>query len=308
MSEKPIPVVLFAFNRPQFLLTALDCLRNNEVPLIYAFSDGPRNSSEIRKVEEVRAILRSVNWCEICVVERGNNFGLGVSMRTGIAEVLKKHQAVIVFEDDLICVKGTYQYLEAALRHYSDDPRVMSVTGWTHPRVVPSGVTDQPYFDGRAEGWNPGIWNRAWEGMEHDAMAMVRQCKSRGIDINRCGYDLIGMAKRERKQNIWAVRLLYHHILKGGLCLRPPWSMVEHIGHGKEATNVKAEGDWESTNPPLKSCPPIPSDWPEPEEHPGCEGLRAAAYGTKPKSTLTLFGRTLRLGARTLRALKRGLG
>jgi hypothetical protein len=58
------------------------------------------------------------------------------------------------------------------------------------------------------------------------------------------------------------------------------------ISHeGPLATNVTIQGDWEWKNPRLKLCPPIPTLWPEPEEHPGCEGLRAAAYGTKP----TLF-------------------
>ncbi len=124
----------------------------------------------------------------------------------------------IIFEDDLICVSGTYDYLCAALEHYRDDHRVMSVTGWTHPLVTPTGVTDQPYFDGRAECWVWGTWARAWEGMlDHDALSLMVMCEKNGIDIFRYGTDLTKMAKVELKQNIWAVRFLYWHIFNHGL-------------------------------------------------------------------------------------------
>jgi hypothetical protein len=119
--------------------------------------------------------------------------------------------------------------------------------------------------------------------METDAKTLIGRCEDEGIDIYKCGADLVSMAKAELRQNIWAVRFLYHHILNGGLCLRPPWSMVEHIGQGKEATNVKAEGDWEWSNPPLRPCPPIPDEWPEPIENPNCASLSQQAW---PKPSL----------------------
>ena len=144
---EPIPIVLFAYNRPDCLRQTLACLRENRALLIYAFSDGPKTPEAADRVEEVRNILRSIDWCDVILCEREANLGLGVSIRTGVAEVLKEHEMIIVFEDDLICAPGAYDYLCAALRHYKDDHRVMSVTGWTHPRITPKDVGDQPYFD-----------------------------------------------------------------------------------------------------------------------------------------------------------------
>jgi hypothetical protein len=190
-----------------------------------------------------------------------------------VTEVLRKHDSIIVFEDDLICVPGTYDYLCSALEHYRDNKRVMSVTGWTHPIVTPSDITWQPYFDGRAECWVWGTWARAWQGMETDAMTLVTQCKSKGIDTNRYGFDLFKMAERELRQNIWAVRFLYWHILNRGLCLRPPWSMVEHIGAGTGATNVSGADNGKWANPPFNPCPPIPENWPLSIENPNCSVL-----------------------------------
>ena len=280
MTEQ-IPIILFTYARPDTLNRTLECLKENDVPLIYAYSDGPRTPDKAQKVRDVRDILRGIDWCDVVLCERENNLGLGRSILTGVMEVLQKHDMAIIFEDDLICVPGTYNYLCEALLHYRDDTRVMSVTGWTHPLIIPKSVTDQPYFDGRAESWVWGTWARAWDGMnENDALTLIKRCKEQGIDIYRYGADLPEMARVELKQNIWAVRFLYRHILNRGLCLRPPWSMVENIGFGPDATNTQS-ASW-LKNPPLKPCPPIPEQWPEPFEEPECFLLHQNVCGKRP--------------------------
>jgi hypothetical protein len=290
-----IPVALFAYARPEHLLRTLQCLRANRVPRIYAYSDGPKTPSVAGKVAEVRAILRRVDWCDISIVERSVNLGLGQAIRAGVTEVLRRHESVLVFEDDLVCVDGAYAYLAAALEHYENDPRVMSVTGWTHPRITPASVYDQPYFDGRAECWLWGTWRRAWSGMnDDDALTLIRRCEQGGIDPYAYGSDLVAMARAERQTNIWAVRFLYWHILHNGLCVRPPHSLVEHIGFDAEATNAGAADGW--GNPPLKLCPPVPSVWPSPTEHPDCRALAVAAFGSRPEEPA--LNRRLRARAR----------
>jgi hypothetical protein len=275
-----IPVALFAYARSEHLLNTLAGLRANKSPVIYAFSDGPHTPDREPDVAAVRKILREVDWCEIILYERDENWGLGRSILAGVSEVLSKHEAVIVVEDDLVCVPGTYQYLSAALNYYQDFPIVMSITGWTHPLVTPHNVLDQPYFDGRAECWVWGTWARAWQGMDRDAKTLMQACKARGIDIYGYGADLLMMAEVELQKNIWAVRFLYHHILHGGLCLRPPYSLVEHIGFDMLATHSNDDNIWGS--PPPKACPPLPDVWPAPVEHPECAALWQKVYGSKP--------------------------
>jgi hypothetical protein len=276
-----IPVALFAYARPNHLQRTLDCLRANRIPRLYVFSDGPKTPELSSRVDAVRQILRTIDWCDVSIVERRENLGLGRSIRTGVSEVLALHESVLVFEDDLVCVDGTYAYLTAALEHYKNDPRVMSVTGWTHPRITPEGLSDDPYFDGRAECLVWGSWRRTWAGMDEDALTLLRRCEQRGIDPYAYGADLVAMAQTEHQRNIWAVRFLYLHLLHGGLCLRPPHSLVEHIGFDNEATNA-ADGAEEWSNPPLRPAPPLPIAWPEPIEHPDCRPLALAAFGSRP--------------------------
>lgn len=292
MQAETIPVVLFAYTRPKHLQRVLECLKKDHIPLLYAFSDGPRNDEDIPHIIEVRQILNQVDWCETRIIEREENLGLGNSIITGVKEVFSRHEMIIVFEDDLICVPGTYQYFCAALQHYRKNPRVMSITGWTHPLVTPGDVSNQPYFDGRAECWSWGSWARSWQGMEESALVIMQKCKERGLDINKYGYDLAEMARGEKRRNIWAVRFLYLHILREGLCMRPPWSLVEHEGYDWEATNSKFRPTF--YNDRLAACPPIPPEWPEPIENPQCALLWKKVF-RKKNLVRSVFRRLIRL-------------
>lgn len=296
----PPPVIVFAYARPDTLARTLACLRENQIPKLYVFCDGARSSSDIAATRDVRQLVRDIAWTDVTIVERSKNLGLGRSIRSGVTEVLEKHESVLVFEDDLICVPGTYRYLAAALEHYRDDPEVMSVTGWTHPRVTPSNVVDQPYFDGRAESLLWGTWRRAWRGMHHDALSLLAAARRHGIDPSSYGDDVLAMADVERKRNIWAVRWLALHILNGGLCLRPPRSLVDHIGLDHRASNAGGDDSWALGD--LAPALEIPS-WPLPIENPECVHLWQTAGAPRQRSTLWFARRLLQRVAVRARAL-----
>lgn len=267
-----IPVVLFAYARPDHLARTLASLRANAVPRLVAYADGAKGEGDAARVAAVRALLRGVDWCDARIVERPRNLGLGKNVLAGVGEVAAQDPAFVVWEDDLVAVPGAYAWVCAALRRYAGDPRVMSVTAWTHPRVTPRDAGAAPYFDARGECWVWGAWARSWLGMAEET---ARQKLAAVAEPAAYGADLPLMAEREQAQNIWAVRWLYHHLQHGGLCVRPPWSMVEHIGFDPLATNAAGATAW--ANPPLRPAPPVPAAWPEPREHPACRGLWRAA-------------------------------
>ena len=78
-----IPVVLLAYARPAHLARVLACLRENRVPLIHAFADGAKGPADAAAVREVRAMLRAVDWCDLRLVERDANLGLGRNVLAG---------------------------------------------------------------------------------------------------------------------------------------------------------------------------------------------------------------------------------
>jgi putative methyltransferase (TIGR04325 family) len=295
-----IPVVLFAYARPAHLKRVLACLRAERVPLVYAFADGAKGAADAAAVAEVRRLLRAFDGGDVRLTERPENLGLGRNVLAGVGEVARAHDTFIVWEDDLVCVPGTYAWMTAALRRYAGEPQVMSVSAWTHPLVTPADAGAAPYFDGRAECWVWGSYARAWGGMEKSALAKLAAAQSRGLAPEAYGADLPRMARAERRRNIWAVRWLYHHFEHGGLCLRPPWSMVEHIGFDEQASNSALAERW--ANPPLQPAPAVPAAWPAVAEHADCRRLWQSANPAE-----TLAGRIAAKGRSARLRLRRAL-
>jgi hypothetical protein len=262
----------------------------NRIALLYTFSDGPRTAAQIEPVAEVRRMLRAVDWCERVHHEREQNVGLGASILSGVASVLDRHDAAIV------CAPGTYAWLSAALNRYRDDRRVLSVTAWTHARVTPGSLGNEPFFSGRCNTLAWGAWRRTWDGMDLSALDMIRECEALGIDRYRYGADLPIYAEEERFRNIWAVRLIYNHMRQGALCLCPPWSLAQHIGYDSLATNASRDEGWAESPP--RPAPPLPAIWPEPREHPECPPLWRKACGARPGFARYWAGRFRRAAAR----------
>jgi hypothetical protein len=280
MKPEIVPVVVFAYTRVDLLQQLLACLRRDQVPLLYVFCDGPKSERQRPATEAVRQLVRSIDWCQVRSTERSSNMGLGQSILTGVTEVLSRHDSVIVFEDDLVFAPGTYRFFCEGLVRYQAEPKVTSITGWTHPSVNPAGTSSAPYFDGRSESWSFATWARAWSGMDVGAAQRYLQCRIRDIDVYRYGADLVAMARAEHLRNLWAVRWAYHHMLQGGLCLRPGRSLVDHRGTDFEATNALNTEQWE--NPQLPDSADLSGPWPAPREAPDCPQLWQQACGGAP--------------------------
>src|SRR5258708_34152686 len=88
-----IPVVVFAYRRPDLLAQTLAALRTEPVPLLIAFSDGPRDASDAPAVALLRQVLRAVGWCPARVVERPASLGLGRSARDGVRRALARSES-----------------------------------------------------------------------------------------------------------------------------------------------------------------------------------------------------------------------
>lgn len=266
MSEV-IPVVLFAYRRADLLRRALASLRANDVPLIYAFSDGPRDAEVAAEVAEVRAELRAVDWTRIEIAEASVNLGVATAELQGIEGVLEHHEMAVMVEEDLEFGPGTYDFICAGLRHYRNDSLAMGVTAWNHPRLTPAGVT-QPYFTGRMSGLMWGTWKRAWSGMlEATALKRLQECRAKGIDPSRYGDDLLHAPADDEAKGMWDLRFNLHMLARDGLFLFPALSMVRHTGYDARATNSPDGTGWTD----VVSMPPNLAEvrWPAVLEHPG---------------------------------------
>jgi hypothetical protein len=281
MSAPIVPVVVFAYTRVRLLQQLLQCLKRDQVPLLYVFCDAPKSERDRAATEAVQELVQAIDWCDVRVTLRPSNLGLGRSILSGVTEILDRHPSTIVFEDDLVCSAGTYRFLCEGLARFASEPKVMSITGWTHPKVQPQGSAPTPYFDGRSESWSFATWTRAWRGMDASAARLFARCRLNNVDVYRYGADLVAMARTERERNLWAVRWAYHHIVNGGLCLRPGRSLVDHRGTDGDATNAPNTEHW--SNPDIAPFADLPERWPAPVERAECPELWQQACGGRPR-------------------------
>ena len=294
----PVPVAYFAYRRADLVARTLAALRENRVPLVYAFSDGARGDEDAEDVEAVRRILRAVDWADVRLIERPVNLGVDVSEPRGISEVLQHHDAVIVCEDDIELSPGSYPYLTAALERYRDDVRVMSISAWTHERLTPPDALDAPHFTGRFPCWGWATWRRAWAGFPGEAPEQLRDlCIARGVDMARYGNDVAMLADDPAAKLTWDYGFSLHMLLHGGLTLLPPRTMAAHIGYDSRATHPQDSTGWEDS--PASAPRPEDVRWPPVRENPASAALFRRALDVPPPPTL--LARVRRRFARLLK-------
>lgn len=230
------PIVLFVYNRPWHAKQTLESLAANEgaeKSELFVFCDGPKKSRDKEAVEEVRAIVRSRQWCGIVhVIEQDKNIGLADSIISGVTEIVKTCGQVIVLEDDLLLSEQFLNYMNDALEIYSDEPRIMHISGYMYP------VDDElpeTFLYRNPSSWGWATWKRAWEKFEPDASKLLKNFdndKQQKFDIegNMWFYEML---KNQSKGKIdsWAIRWYASIFLNEGLCLYPGKSRVNNIGH-----------------------------------------------------------------------------
>lgn len=280
-----VPTALFAFRRADLLARTLAALRRNRVPLIYAFSDGARNAADEADVATVRRMLHAVDWTTMRVVERPRNVGLDASVVSGISAVLADHEEIVVCEEDIEFASGAYEYLATGLARYRDEPRVMAICGWTHPRMTPDGALDSPHFTGRFTEWGWATWRRAWAGFPGLTATELRdRCIARGIDITKYGRDIADWFAVGAERVGWDYRFMLHMMLHDGLALLPPRAMTEHTGNDLRGSHPQDRTEWAD-----HMEPPPPADqvrWPEVVEDPRSAACWRGAMEPPPRPTL----------------------
>lgn len=237
MCKEIIPIALFAYARPDHLIQTLNGLRGNKVPLIYAFCDGPKDESKFDQVRKVRDIVKGIDWTEVITIEREKNYGLGTSLRSGISEVLKNYEKVIVIEDDIVLRPGAYEYTCTALKHYENNPGVMSVSMWTYPTLIPRNCKFG-YFSERFVCWGWGTYRKYWNFYDKEPSELLNEALDKRKDLLKWGKDIKIQAINAKKYNVWYVGYALCHFIHEKYSFFPCETLIINIGRDEQATHT----------------------------------------------------------------------
>ena len=222
------PVVVFAYNRPVHLQSVLDSLAKNDLASesrLFVYCDGAKEdaSDEQRSlVEQTRNIAHlAKGFRGVEVIERDHNFGLADNIIGAVTEVVNKYGRIITLEDDVIASKGFLRYMNEALYLFSEDERVMHISGYMYPhseKLPETFFFEVPYPGG---GW--ATWKRAWKYFSNDINSLFVYWSTRWHEFNRFGEDylqrqlwnhvyLVYQMARSCSENGWAYFISTHII------------------------------------------------------------------------------------------------
>ncbi|MBI2798436.1 methyltransferase domain-containing protein [Candidatus Saccharibacteria bacterium] len=193
-NHSEVPVVLFVFSREKQLAEALECLKANNIPMLYVFADGPRNTADQPGVEKVRKLINDINWTTVKKVYAKNNMGLSESIQRGLNTVFKKYDKAIILEDDVCVAPGFFEYMKQALNRYAQDKRIAGVTGLRYPfdRRNMDSLNKDVFLAPRFSSWGWATWKDRWENLDFNRESLLQKTENKNPEVLlRGGSDLL---------------------------------------------------------------------------------------------------------------------
>lgn len=239
------PIVIFAFNRLDTLRTMVSSLlKNAEVAKsdLYVFVDGarPYKKGESEDVTRVRDYVKSIEgFRHLYCVFSDSNKGLGLSVITGVTEVINQYGKVIVLEDDLELSENFLSYMNQGLDYYKNYNDVFSVCGWGPAIKKPLDYQYDYYFCVRSSSWGWGTWKEQWNSVDWE-LKDWNQVRHNHKSFNKWGgSDCFGMLNgwRNGKNKSWAIRFVYAQFIQKKVSVFPFISMVDNKGFDGKGTN-----------------------------------------------------------------------
>lgn len=263
------PIILFAYMRPAHLKSTVTSLLGNAEAAsthLTVYCDAPRRPEQRAATDEVRSYVESISgFASVTRVYRTENMGLAKSIIRGVTETLRKHDRVIVVEDDLVLSPYFLRYMNDGLACYRDDEQVASLHGFWYPTDMPLPET---FFLRGADCWGWATWERAWSHFEPDGSRLLAQVKERKLsrEIDYDGtFPHMKILKRQisGRNDSWAIRWHVACYLRNMLTLYPSRSLVENIGHDNSGTHCATSEAYSvdlANNPiRLERIPLVPS-------------------------------------------------
>lgn len=241
------PVALIVFNRPSKTKMVFQEIAKAKPSKLFIIADGPRpdHSEDTEKCAEVREIVDHVDWeCEVYKNYSESNMGCGVRPATGISWIFEHVEKAIILEDDCVPMPTFFQFCEELLEKYSDDERVMMISG----RNSLFGQRQTPYsysFRRIMSCWGWATWRRAWKYYDINIKLWPLLREKTWLSDILDDQEAIEYWKsifdqtHSGKLDVWDYQWLFTYWAQNGLGVAPNTNLVRNIGFGENSTHTK---------------------------------------------------------------------
>lgn len=240
------PVIIVAYNRAQHFKTCIDALAKNidaEQTTVFIYLDGPKNTSDAEEQVKIKKHLQShrSSFRNIHLKHQDRNVGLSNNITSGITEVLKLHETVVVLEDDIVVAEYFLRYMNQALAAYESKKEIWHIASHTLENFPDR--KDEVFTWGVMNCWGWATWRDRWDYFKKDPIELIQTFTLSEI----YEFDLRGtgtfwtqvLDNYTGKMDTWAV-FWYATIFKNnGLCVNPYCSFSTNIGFDGSGTHCR---------------------------------------------------------------------
>jgi len=246
-TENLAPICLFVYSRIVELKLTVESLQKNRLASeshLFIFLDGPKDSEDSEKVNEVKKFIHTIRgFAQITIYESDANKGLANSIISGVSKMFENYETVIVLEDDLILATNFLCFMNQALNYYTDKKQILSISGYAFQLKYPDNYNYDVALSIRASSWGWATWKDRWSIIDWELKdyPSFRWNLIKQFNFNRGGSDLSHMLSRRINGLIdsWAIRFVYHQYKHNYMDVFPIISKVKNNGFSSEATHTK---------------------------------------------------------------------
>lgn len=246
------PIVLLAYNRPWHTEQVLNALHQCELAnesTLYIYIDGLKQGAseiDITKHNDLIDIVKKRKWCkEVVVHVSDQNRGCRFGPIFGISEVLKKHEAAIILEDDIVVSPHFLRFMNSSLEYYRNYQSVFSISGFNLPEnriPIPVDYEYDVYVSLRQQNWGWATWANRWQQVDwnKDYITDFLKNKHQVEAFNRGGDDLSKMLQEELdgKSQAWDIQFSYAQFFYHAVSIIPCRSYTQNIGLDNSGTHT----------------------------------------------------------------------
>jgi hypothetical protein len=233
-------VLLIAFNRPEPTRKVFEAIRAARPSRLFVACDGPREgkSGEAAKVEEVRAIIRQVDWpCDVRTRFLERNVGCGHGPADAITWFLQEAGEGIILEDDCVPEPAFFRFASVMLARHRNDLRVGLVAGTKMAPSVDFGASHG--FNRIPACWGWATWRRAWEGYQIHPSPVSSGEQWTGHLHRKTVRNLTHAVAEQHGSTVhaWDYQFMLHLLRKDMLTVVPNDNLILNIGFDGSGTH-----------------------------------------------------------------------
>ena len=246
---KVAPILILAYNRPDYLRKVVDFLQSIDIDKIYFSIDGPKPGNTVDKqlVMECREIAESAkSWCEVKVLSIDKNVGCFLGVTKGIDWFFSHEESGIILEDDLVFDSRALEFLTQGLEKYELNFGIGSVCAYNHLVTFTESLEEVTgFYVSFPSSWGWATWRNRWELIERDfssysALSYTLNMFKFGGASNILHWMRLRKRLLAGSLDSWAYRWLITQVRRNWLSVIPSVSLMNNIGFRSDATHTKA--------------------------------------------------------------------